>query len=35
MLIHEGVSIYYISKRLGHTSINTTLSIYQSFIRRN
>ncbi|MEX6015333.1 tyrosine-type recombinase/integrase [Mammaliicoccus sciuri] len=32
MLIHEGVSIYYISKRLGHTSINTTLSIYSHLL---
>lgn len=33
MLIHEGVSIYYISKRLGHTSINTTLSIYSHLLK--
>ena len=26
MLIHEGISIYYISKRLGHADITTTLS---------
>ncbi|WP_256891564.1 tyrosine-type recombinase/integrase [Mammaliicoccus sciuri] len=32
MLIHEGVSIYYTSKRLGHTSINTTLSIYRHLL---
>lgn len=32
MLIHEGVSIYYISKRLGHSSINTTLSTYSHLL---
>lgn len=28
MLIHNGVSIYYISKRLGHRNIKTTMDVY-------
>ncbi|RIM07239.1 site-specific integrase, partial [Staphylococcus chromogenes] len=32
MLIHNGVSIYYISKRLGHADITTTLSIYSHLL---
>ncbi|WP_240928896.1 tyrosine-type recombinase/integrase [Staphylococcus agnetis] len=32
MLIHNGISIYYISKRLGHADITTTLSIYSHLL---
>lgn len=32
MLLHKGVSIYYISKRLGHADITTTLSTYSHLL---
>ncbi|MGJ5713534.1 tyrosine-type recombinase/integrase [Staphylococcus auricularis] len=35
MLIHEGVSIYYISKRLGHADITTTLSTYSHLLEES
>ncbi|WP_428947598.1 tyrosine-type recombinase/integrase [Staphylococcus pseudintermedius] len=31
-LLHEGVSIYYISKRLGHSNIKTTLDVYSHLL---
>ncbi|MCS4487232.1 tyrosine-type recombinase/integrase [Staphylococcus americanisciuri] len=31
-LLHGGVSIYYISKRLGHASIKTTLDVYSHLL---
>lgn len=35
MLIHEGISIYYISKRLGHAVITTTLSTYSHLLEES
>ncbi|MDW3963776.1 site-specific integrase [Staphylococcus saprophyticus] len=35
MLIHEGISIYYISKRLGHADITTTLSTYSHLLEES
>ncbi|PTI71970.1 site-specific integrase [Mammaliicoccus vitulinus] len=32
VLLHEGCSIHYISKRLGHKNINVTLSIYSHLL---
>lgn len=32
MLLHNGISIYYISKRLGHVDITTTLSTYSHLL---
>lgn len=31
-LLHNGVSIYYISKRLGHKNIKTTLEVYSHLL---
>lgn len=31
-LLHKGVSIYYISKRLGHSNIKTTLDVYSHLL---
>ncbi|WP_439849643.1 tyrosine-type recombinase/integrase [Staphylococcus pseudintermedius] len=31
-LLHGGVSIYYISKRLGHANIKTTLEVYSHLL---
>lgn len=33
MLIHEGLNIYHISKRLGHSSINVTLKDYGHLLK--
>lgn len=33
MLIHEGLNIYYISKRLGHSSIDVTLKDYGHLLK--
>ncbi|AZB66746.1 integrase [Staphylococcus phage phiSP119-1] len=30
--MHGGVSIYYISKRLGHANIKTTLEVYSHLL---
>ncbi|GEQ05566.1 site-specific integrase [Staphylococcus gallinarum] len=35
MLIHNGISIYYISKRLGHADITTTLSTYSHLLEES
>jgi integrase len=35
MLIHDSVSIYYISKRLGHADITTTLSTYSHLLEES
>ncbi|KAA1039153.1 site-specific integrase [Macrococcus equipercicus] len=32
-LLHEGISIYYISKRLGHKSIDITMSTYSHLLK--
>lgn len=31
-LLHSGVSIYYISKRLGHKNIKTTMDVYSHLL---
>ncbi|PKI05363.1 integrase [Staphylococcus xylosus] len=31
-LLHNGVSIYYISKRLGHRNIKTTMDVYSHLL---
>lgn len=31
-LLHKGVSIYYISKRLGHRNIKTTMDVYSHLL---
>ncbi|WP_142397467.1 tyrosine-type recombinase/integrase [Mammaliicoccus sciuri] len=33
LLLHEGVSIYYISKRLGHKDISTTMRTYSHLLK--
>ncbi|WP_436950413.1 tyrosine-type recombinase/integrase [Staphylococcus xylosus] len=35
MLLHEGISIHYISKRLGHADIATTLSTYSHLLEES
>lgn len=32
VLLHEGISIYYVSKRLGHKSIQTTMTTYSHLL---
>ncbi|QGH36877.1 tyrosine-type recombinase/integrase [Gracilibacillus salitolerans] len=33
VLLYQGVSIYYVSKRLGHTDINTTMNVYTHLVK--